>query len=218
VLLRTRQAGGGRRPGDRAPRDAELLLLLVGAGCAGGMGNGLATFTVDAAVTGGMAQGTAGLLLSLGAGVAIATRLSSGWVADRRDSAGFAELATLMLVGAGGTILLAFGDAHPALVVAGTLVAFAGAWGWQGLVYYAVVKRYPESPAASTGLVQSGVYLGTILGPPLIGHLATASSYRVAWTAAAGLLAAGAAGVVLTRHLAARRPRSTLPAGGDPAG
>lgn len=207
-----------RQRGGRSPRNAVLLLLAVAGAFGGGIGNSLVNFTVDAAVTGGMAQAPAGLLLSFGAGVAITVRVGLGQVADLRDTEGFAELSILMLTGAAGLAVLAFAGGSTPLIVAGTLLGFAGAWGWQGLIYYVVVGRHPEAPAAATGLVQAGVYFGTIAGPPLIGQIATAASYRAAWTIAACVSAAAGVIVVLARRLAARKDRGAASAGGDAAG
>jgi MFS family permease len=198
-------AGSARRRDGRGPRGAVLLLLAVAGAFGGGMGNSLVNFTVDAAVASGMAQAAAGLLLSLGAGTAIAVRVGVGHLADRRDAPGFRELASLMLAGAAGLAVLALAGGSTPLIVTGTLVGFAGAWGWQGLIYYVVVRRHPEAPAAATGLVQAGVYLGTIAGPPLVGQLATVASYQAAWTVGACVSAASGALVLVARRLAARR-------------
>jgi MFS family permease len=200
-----RSAGGG------GPRSAVLVLLMLAGATGGGVGNSLVNFTVDAAVTNGMAQSAAGLLLSVGALVAITFRVGSGLLVDRRDAAGFAELATLMLTGAAGLVLLALGRANVPLTVAGTLVGFAGTWGWQGLIYYVVVRRHPEAPAAATGLVQAGVYLGTIAGPPLIGQLATDASYQVAWALAACVSVFAGVVVLVASRLAARRGPAAAP-------
>jgi MFS family permease len=201
-------AGSAERRTGRRPRGAVLLLLAVAGAFGGGVGNSLVNFTVDGAVTSGMAQAAAGLLLSLGAGTAITVRVGVGHLADRRDAPGFRELASLMLTGAAGLGVLAVAGGSAPLIVAGTLVGFAGAWGWQGLIYYVVVRRHPEAPAAATGLVQAGVYLGTIAGPPLVGHLATVASYQAAWALGACVSAASGVLVLVARRLAARRAPS----------
>jgi len=201
-------AGSARGRGGRGPRGAVLLLLAVAGAFGGGVGNSLVNFTVDAAVTSGMAQAAAGLLLSLGAGTAIAVRVGVGHLADRRDAPGFRELASLMLAGAAGLAVLALAGGSAPLIVAGTLLGFAGAWGWQGLIYHVVVRRHPEAPAAATGLVQAGVYLGTIAGPPVVGQLATVASYQAAWTVGACVSTGSGVLVLVARRLAARRAPS----------
>jgi MFS family permease len=210
-------AAGARRHGRGGPRGAVLLLLAIAGAFGGGVGNSLVNFTVDAAVAGGMAQASAGLLLSFGAGVAIAVRVGTGQAVDRFDASGFGALAGLMLAGAVGLALLSLGGWGTPLIVAGTLVGFGGAWGWQGLIYHVAVRRHPEAPAAASGLVQAGVYLGTIAGPPLVGVIATASSYAVAWALGAAVSAASGAVVLLAGRLAARRAPA-VSAGGEPRG
>ncbi|HZD37093.1 MAG TPA: hypothetical protein VE664_00470, partial [Actinomycetes bacterium] len=194
----------------RVPRHATLLLLAAAGALGGGIGNALAGFTVDAAVTvAGMGQATAGVLLALGSGVAIAARLAWGYQADRRGTAGFVLLASVMLAGSAGFALLALSGGRMPLFVPGLMVGFVGGWGWQGLMYYVVVRNNRESPGAATALVLSGVYLGTIVEPSMIGRIASAWSYETAWWLSAGVLAAAGAVVLLSRWLTARRAAAT---------
>jgi len=194
----------------RVPRHATLLLLAAAGALGGGIGNALAGFTVDAAVTvAGMDQATAGTLLAVGSGVAIAARLAWGYLADRRGTTGFVLLAAVMLAGSAGFALLALSGGRVPLFVPGLMIGFAGGWGWQGLIYSVVVRSNHESPGAATALVLSGVYLGTIVEPSMIGHIASAWSYETAWWLSAGVLAAAGAVVLLSRWLTARRATAT---------
>lgn len=217
ALLRSPRLPRVARPGRGrgVPHHASLLLLAAAGAAAGGTSNALAAFTVDASVTAGLAEATGGLLLAAGSGVAIAMRVLAGHLADRGRGSGHGLLAALMLAGACGFALLAAAGHNAALFVAGVLVGFTGGWGWQGLTSLIAVRRHPDTPAAASGLVFSGVYVGTIAGPPLIGHVATAFSYRSAWLLAGCLMAAGGALVLVSRLLTGReaarhRPERTL--------
>ena len=80
-----------------------------------------------------------------------------------------------------------------AYVVAGP-VGFCTAWAWPGLFNLAIVRANPSSPAAATGITQTGTYIGAVSGPLLFGVIAGRSSYTTAWLVAVvfALLAAGA--------------------------
>jgi MFS family permease len=201
-LARAARSGRPRR----VPLHATLLLLAAAGALGGGIGNALAGFTVDAAVTAaGMGQAAAGTLLAVGSGVAIDARLAWGYLADRRGTAGFVLLTSVMAAGSAGFALLALSGGSTPLFVTGLLVGFGGGWGWQGLMYYVVVRSNRESPGAATALVLSGVYLGTIVEPSMIGHVASTWSYQTAWWLSAVMMAAAGTVVLLSRWLTARR-------------
>lgn len=201
------------RAGPRISREGEETtgqvlrvgpLLLLGAGGAFGFAaaSALTGFLVDAAVTAGIAEAPAGLLLSLGSVVAIASRLIVGGRADRRVGRHLLVVTVMLTAGSAGYLLLA--TSSPALMLAGTLLAFSTTWGWSGLYFFAVVTLYPRAPGAAAGLVQSGTFLGGIAGPLLFGAGVEAWGYGPAyvmagaWSALAG--AAIGAGRVWDRH------------------
>jgi MFS family permease len=73
----------------------------------------------------------------------------------------------------------------------------------------------PESPGAATGLVQTGDFAGSLVGPIVFGTLATGDSYRTAWLVAAALAvlaaaAANAADVRVRRHAETRLTNERL--------
>ena len=97
-----------------------------------------------------------------------------------------------MLAGAAGWALMS--SLLPALFVAGLLAANAFGWGWPGLIHLAVARRFPESTAAASGITQTGVALGLLIGPPLIGFVGVRAGWSWAWAAppsAAALIGAG---------------------------
>ena len=88
---------------------------------------------------------------------------------------------------------------------------------WNGLLNLAVVRMYPASPAAATGVTQAGLYAGGVIGPALFAVLATVGSYPVAWLGfAATMLVAGLIVTATIRRAPAPAPVvATAPSGGD---
>lgn len=173
-------------------------LLAFAAGLCGAAGNTAAAFVVDAGVSVDVPERMAAAALAAGSGLAIATRIGAGALADRSSGEGYRALVSLLSLGCLGFLLLASTDSpHP--IFYGIVAAFtlATGWGWTGLVYYIVVNRYPMRPGAATGIALSGVYLGTIVGPPAFGHIAATAGYDRAWAAAGTLMAAGLSLVLL---------------------
>lgn len=188
--------------GKRAKFGPPLIALTVAAALGGGLGNSLASFVVDAASTAGYSDTLAPRLLTVGSFTAIAMRTLSGWMADRRQRRGVAELIFLMVLAVVGFGLLSVGasDTGPLFII-GVVIAFAGAWGWPGVMYYVVVHSTRLAAGASTGAVLSGAYLGTVIGPPLMGVVADRTSYSLAFGIAAGLMTGAVAAVVTSQRL-----------------
>jgi hypothetical protein len=75
----------------------------------------------------------------------------------------------------------------------GAVLAYGAAWGWPGLFNYAIVRQSRAAPAAATGVTQSGLFAGLLVGPPTFGWLVETRSYQVAWGVFALLLLLAAA-------------------------
>lgn len=163
---------------------------LVGA-LGGGSAAALAGFVVAYAVERGIAEETAGTIVAAGSLLGIGARLALGWILDARRSDGTPAIGVLLAFGAAGVGLIASGS-EP-VIVAGSLIAFAGAWGWQGAFVFAVVRRYPASTAAATGLGQSFSSGGGVIGPLVFGWIVGQASYATAWTVTACWLLMGSA-------------------------
>lgn len=177
-----------------------LVALAVAGGFGSAAANALGVFMVDAAVSAGWGEAAAGRLLSGGSLVGLAVRLVAGWAIDRRQGWGLGMVAALMGAGSVGFLLLAHEAGAPGLYTVGAFVAFGAGWGWPGLFHFSVVHTHPRAPATATGLVQSGVFLGGVLGPMTFGYLAEGWSYTVAWNAGGlALLIAAAATYVAAR-------------------
>ncbi len=181
-----------------------LLGLMAVAAVAGGIGNTMSAFVSDAAVTLGFSEPIAARLLTVGAIAAIAARLTAGLSADRRQRTGLLEITVLMsLACVGLAVLASTGGSKPAFVV-GMVLTFAGAWGWQGVMYFLVIRTIDLPAATATGAVASGAFLGTVVVPPLVGAVAQGSSYATVFLGEAGFLACSIVAVQLARRAAVR--------------
>ena len=180
------QAGEGRLP------MRVMAVLTVGIAFGAAAAGTLGAFLVSAAVAAGMSEGSAGLALTAGSAFGIAMRLGAGVLADRRTGGHLRWVAVMLTLGSVGYLLFATGK--PGLLLAGLPLAFGAGWAWPGLFNLAVVLANPASPAAATGVTQTGTYLGAVLGPLLFGLVADHLSYGWSWSLAAStsLLAAGA--------------------------
>jgi MFS family permease len=184
---------------DRLP----LLVLATGATLAAAAVNTLGVFTVTSAVLAGFSPSGAGVVLAGGSALGIAARVVVGWDADRRADKHLLRVAVMLVLGSVGFVLLGVA-ATPGVFLIGTVLAFASGWGWNGLFTFAVVRNYPNSAAAATGITQTGLWLGGMIGPLVFGLVATAVSYRAAWILGGTALVAAAGVSVLGRHLVIR--------------
>lgn len=193
VLRAVRRAGetGAPTPPKDAARQPALRYLAGAAVLASAGPNALGAFLVTTAVGVGVSEGGAGLLLVAGSLSSVAVRLTAGWVADRRGDHDLMPMLFMLIGGAFGFALLAVDAA--AAVLAGAILAFALGWGWPGIFNLSIVSRHLDSPAAASGVTQTGIYAGAAGGPLCFGLLAGATSLSLAWavTAVVALLGAG---------------------------
>jgi MFS family permease len=188
-----RISGTRRTPGTTTPLPT-LVALAAAAALGIGSLDSLSDFVVRYAVDIGVTESAAGILLSVGAGAGLASRLGLGWAIDRRQHAGLSWISAL-LFGGSISLMMLHGDARGWLV-AGTLLAFATGWGWSGLMTFTVVRANRGSAAVATGITHTGTFVGAALGPLLFGFLAEHVSFETAWWTATGALAV--AGTIVT--------------------
>lgn len=194
--------GSGTTSNGRAVPDLGngMLGLMAAVGVlGGGAANILVGYLVSGAVAAGVAPGPAGLLLTLGASMGVASRLIHGWLADRMSIEPLARVILLFWIGSAGALGLAVQSGMTYLLA--SPVVFAAGWAWPGLFNLVVVSANRSAPAAATGVTQTGVYLGSLASPVIAGLLIERSGYRAAWLlTGAALLGAGLlASVVRTR-------------------
>ncbi|MDT3444926.1 MFS transporter [Pseudofrankia sp. BMG5.37] len=173
-----------------------LSLKILGAGgLLGSTGSSVLTpYLADGLIAQGEPPGRAAGLLAVSGWLAITARIIVGVFSDRSpDPLTHLRAAALLLLGGSiGMVGLATGGTFPVLLVA-TLVAFGLGWAWPGLVHHAALATHPENPAGATSYMQTGTFLGALLGPLGFGFVAAHGSFTLAWSisAASALLACG---------------------------
>jgi len=176
----------------RAVLGDRVLLLMALANYTSAMGlNSLFAFLVEASVARGIEPATAGLLLSLAGALGAASRLIVGWLGDR-----FARSPQLMLletacyaaIGATGMFVLGrMGTTVPAIAL-GLLLASGFGFAWSGQFNLVVTRVWRTTPAAATGVTQTGLWVGGMLGPLLFGYVAANVSYTLAFFVGGGFM------------------------------
>jgi MFS family permease len=177
--------------------------------------NSLGSFAPSWAFRVGLTPSEAGLLVAAGSALSVLVRVVSGVLADRRRGRNLPVVSAYLVSGAVGMAVLSF-DHVPALLV-GTLVAFGIGWAWPGLLLFAVVRVGRDSPAAASGTIQAGAFVGGAFGPALFGILVSATSFETAWRVVAALMLLSASLLVVARKmfvrdLTRRPPRKPLDA------
>lgn len=182
--------------------DWRCLLALAMAGSLGGAaGNGMAVLTVDAFAASGYSESVGATALAIGSGLTIGARTAVGWFAGRRNASGFVELGSAMGLGAVAFALMAISQENQPLLWIASIMAFLGAWGWPGVMYYTVVRNTTTTPGTATGFVVTGVFMGGIAGAPLLASIAERWSYETAWSTASVMGVVATSLVVLASRL-----------------
>ena len=180
-----------------SPRGPVLLLTLVGfLGAAGG--TCLAPFLVDYAIGLGIAADSAGLLLALGAASGIGARLLAGLTADVFGLWPLSLIAALLAIGGGGIGLLAT-EPTGVLWVPAVMLAFAGAWGWPGLLPLALARSSAEAFRGGVGLIVMGPLAGAVAGPTMFGLAVQVAGYETGWLLLLVVVGGGALLAALVR-------------------
>ncbi len=195
----------GRTEG-AVPAGTARPLWLLGLGLAGVVvaATSIGAFGTVGGVAVGLSEGTAGYLVAVGGFAGLFIRLGAGAYADRRWFDSLRGVAILAALGAVGWLAMATGGRWA--FCAGLVVANAFGWGWPGLQQLTIARRFPTSTAAASGIAQTGVALGLLLGPISIGTIASTGGWSWAWAAAASTALIGAgvawwlAGVLPTDH------------------
>lgn len=183
-----------------------LALLATGAALSAGAGNAVAIFLVPSATDSGVTPALAGSLLAVGGAAGIVGRLTSGWLRDRMTFDGIIAAAALIGVGMVGLAMLAVGVDGLLLVVA-TFVFFGGGWGWAALFTHAVARAHPNSSGRATGISQTGIFGGGVIGPGTVGVVIERFGYRAGWLVALLLTGVGVT-LLLAGNMALKRGRA----------
>lgn len=209
-LLAIWWATGRRHPGPETPtrshswrtdRVAVMLALIGFLGACGG--TSLAPFLVDYATSRGVSIEIAGLLLALGSASGVAARVLVGVAADRLRLHPVSMIGALLGAGTVGIGLLALG-AEGAIWVPAVTLGFAGAWGWAGLLPFALARMSADGFRSGVGLVVMGQLVGAVVGPAMFGVLVQTAGYAIAWTVLLGFVATAGLLAVATKRIHGR--------------
>jgi len=152
----------------------------------------------------GLSEATAGYLVAAGGLAGLVVRLLAGLRADKNSFDPLRGVVVLCVLGATGWFLMATGT--ELFFVIGLVVANAFGWGWPGLQHLAVARRFPTSTAAASGVAQTGVAIGLLLGPLTLGLLAN-RDWSLMWVVAG---CAALVGAIIVWVAAARLPRPDI--------
>ena len=134
---------------------------------------------VGSGVDAGLGEGTAGLMLGLGAATGITMRLIGGWLSDTMRARPFRVAGITAMVGSVGMGLLALRS--PPTHVAAMMLAFGGGWIWPVFTNYGVVRANPDAAGTATGVTQMGVYVGVFVAPLATGWIIEHHGYQAMW-------------------------------------
>ncbi len=193
-------AATGAATAAAAPESSSQDLLAAAAvgACLAFSAGSLNAWGVGSGVDAGLGQGTAGLLLSVGAATGITLRLVGGWLSDTMRILPFKVAGFTAAVGSVGMAALAVRS--PGLHVAALLVSFGAGWIWPVFTNYGVVRTNPLAAGAATGVTQMGVYVGVFVSPLVTGWLIEHSGYPTMWLVVAGVTLTGAALAIRTSN------------------
>ncbi len=211
-----RQTAGAPSPGRGAQplTVLDLVMLAAASALSAAAAISLGTFLIAAAVEeASFTQAAAGVLLFVGSLASISARIVVGAITDRIGGRGFTGVAILLGTGALVFLLLrpATGLAFGVLVV----LAFVTAWGWTGLMTFTVVNANTSTVAASSAIMQAGIFLGAGLGPILLGWTIDQYSFSTSWLGVTVLLLMAASIVTVVGR---RAGRPAVPATGGERG
>lgn len=172
--------------------------LVVGAALGATASSTLGAFMADSGVRfSGLGEATTGLVVATAGTVGMATRIGVGWYVDgRHERTPYLASILMLLLGAGGLLLVGTGD--PQLYLLGAVVAYGAGWGWQGLIHFAVITKSRAGAARATGRLLTGFASGSALGPVFLGHAAERFGYGRMWALAAMAAVAGAIVIAAT--------------------
>lgn len=146
----------------------------------------------------GLTESTAGYLVAAGGFAGLTIRLTAGVCADRFRFDAMHGIVVLAVLGGLGWI--GMGIQNTSLFIVGLIVANAFGWGWPGLQHLSVARRFPTSTAAASGISQTGVSAGLLIGPLVLALLAFSFGWSVTWFVAAGCAFFGAVIIYLMSY------------------
>ncbi len=168
-----------------------LWIYALGIGLIVAAATSIGTLGTAGGVAVDLSESTAGYLVAAGGFAGLTIRLFAGWCADRYTFDAMYGIVVLAVLGGLGWI--AMGTQAVTMFIIGLIVANAFGWGWPGLQHLSIARRFPTSTAAASGISQTGVSAGLLIGPLVLALLARNSGWASAWFTAAGCAFLGAA-------------------------
>lgn len=190
-------------PSPQRPSAAPIAMLALAMGLGTGAANSLGAFIVTSLVHSGWNPGMAGLLTVVGSAVGASARIGNGLLADKRRGRHFLFAAWSAVIGAFGYLMLMLG--YGWLVVPAIIISYGAGWGWNGLFIFGVVRNFTKFAGYATGTVQSGAYVGSVLGPLAFGIVVEKASYSAAWAMALCCSLAASGAILIGRRLTMSR-------------
>ena len=195
-------------------RPQRSLVILGFGGLCGSIGTSVLTpFLVEGFIDTGETPGRAAILLAVGGWVGIVSRIAAGALSDVwREPLGHLRATSTMLV-AGSLSMVVFAVGGPfGILLPATLVAFGLGWSWPGLFQHAAMATHANNAATATSYMQTGTFLGALLGPLCFGLVAQHVSFSAAWFICATSALLGAACMMATvRELKRHQPPKDSP-------
>lgn len=186
--------------GEGVDSGPELLLL----GLAAFLGTAAAVATVTllplTLLASGVEPATAGAAVTTAGLASLVGRVAAGAVSDRSGRAPLALMASLLLLGATGHLLLASGTTTAAVI--GAPIAVGLGWGWPGL-FHGHVSGLGVGAGPATGYSMIGLSLGGATGPLMIGGMMGLAGTRAGWLTAGAMAVAAAMLTEVTRRRSA---------------
>jgi MFS family permease len=202
-------AAAASAAGSRPRGFTSVHALGVAAVLASAAGVGFVSFLVTYSVDSGMSEVAAGLLLAGVSMAATISRIAVGVFADRGRQEPLRPVAAMLVASVAGYLLLTTGE--PGVIVAAALLAGGLGWAWPGGLTLAVVQRGPRAPGWAVGVMMTGLFVGAVTGPLLVGFLAEHDRFDAAWIACAILALMAAATIAATLRHEARGAYSRRP-------
>lgn len=191
----------GTGPPDLSRRT--LVVAAIAFALGSGAGASLGTFTVTSAVSTGMGEATAGVLVAVGSVIGLVSRVGVGYWTDHRQGNQLDVVTGMLVIGGLAFVLLSWSD--PTLLWVSVPLTFATGWAWLGSYNLAMVRLNPISPGSAVGITQTGAFVGGVLGPVSLGFVADHASFTAAWWVAAGLSFVAAGMIALLHRSLSRR-------------
>jgi MFS family permease len=183
LLVGRRSRSSGRRTDADAPSGGAGGVTVAVLGVAFGLSSvasaTVPVFFVPAAFARGLSAETGGVVLAAASLAAILTRIGVGAVADRLARGHLYICTALLGLGSAGLAMLAVGG--ELLLPVAAIIALAGAWGFNGVFWYSLVRIRPAAPGKITGAVAPAGMIGGVVGPGAMGAVSELYSYSAGW-------------------------------------